>query len=119
MTPDAAELLLGEEQAGADPAFTLIAAMPAFDVPANGFDNGEGGFDHVGAGQRHPQLLRNMKPVNRQGFFQTFGQTARRARIQMHQFAVQSVERLSGRRHSLPSHTPRSVFWPPAVCFHR
>jgi hypothetical protein len=34
VAPDAAELFLSNEQAGADPAFALVAAVPAFDVPA-------------------------------------------------------------------------------------
>ncbi len=34
--------------------------------------------------------------MNGQGFFHSFGQTARGARIQMHEFAMQSVQRLFG-----------------------
>jgi hypothetical protein len=41
MAPDAAKLFLRHDQAGADPAFALIASMPAFDVTTNGFDYGE------------------------------------------------------------------------------
>ena len=85
MASDAAKLFLRNQQAGTDPAFSLIATVPSFDVPANGFDNRESGFDHVRAGQRHPQLLRNVKPMNSQSFFQTFSQTACRTRIQVHQ----------------------------------
>ena len=54
MASNAVELFLGDEQSGTDPALALIAAVPPFDVTANGFDDGESRFDHVGTGQRHP-----------------------------------------------------------------
>ena len=41
MAPDATELFLRDEQTGTDPAFTLIATVPAFDVTTNGLDDGE------------------------------------------------------------------------------
>ena len=37
-----------------------IAFVPALHIQANPFDDGESRFDHVGAGQRHPQLLCNI-----------------------------------------------------------
>jgi hypothetical protein len=49
---DAKKLFLGHQQAGAHPTFSLIAFVPAFHIQANPFDNGEGRFDHIGAGQR-------------------------------------------------------------------
>lgn len=72
MAPDAAELFLGHEEPRSDPTLPLIADVPAFDVAANCFDDRESGFDQIGAGQRHAQLLRNPKMVPGQRFFQTF-----------------------------------------------
>ena len=96
MSFDAAELFLRHEQSGANPTFPLITSVPALNVTANSFDDGESRFDHVGAGQRQPQLLGNMQPVNGQRFLQPFGQTARRTRIEVHELLMQSIERLFG-----------------------
>jgi len=49
MADDSAELPLGDQQPRAHPTLDLIALAPAFYVPANGLDDGEGRLDHVGA----------------------------------------------------------------------
>ena len=97
MASDAAELFLGDQQTGADPALALIALMPAFHVEANCLHDGEGRLDHIGAGQSLPELHRKLKAMHGQRFLHPFLQTSRRARIEIHQFAVQSVQRQFGR----------------------
>src|SRR6476469_768484 len=67
---DTAKLFLRHQQARAYPAFPLIAWVAALHIKANPFDDGESRLDHIGVGQRHPQLLWNMKPVYRQRFLQ-------------------------------------------------
>src|SRR6202051_5172541 len=94
MSSDSAELSLGYEQSGADPALALITAVPAFDVATDRFDDREGRFNQVGAGQRLAKLLGDMQLENSQSFFQPFAKAARGAGIQIHQFAVQAFERL-------------------------
>ena len=54
MALNATELFLCDQQARTNPPFALIATVPAFHVQANSFDDREGGFDHVGAGEREP-----------------------------------------------------------------
>jgi hypothetical protein len=76
--------------------------MPTLHVLTNSFDYGESRLDHVGAGQCLPQFQGNVDTINRQRFFQSFAQAARRARIQIHQFAMQSLQRLFGRRIVFP-----------------
>src|SRR5665213_4084584 len=49
MADDFAELALGHQQSRADPTFDVIAVAPAPDVSANGFDDGKGRLNHVGA----------------------------------------------------------------------
>lgn len=51
MADDFAELTLGHQQSRADPTLDVIAVAPAFDVSANGFDDGKGRLDHIGAAQ--------------------------------------------------------------------
>ena len=49
MSLDPAKLLLGYQEAGPNPALSLIAGVPSFHVGANPFDNREGGLDDRGA----------------------------------------------------------------------
>ena len=49
MADDFAKLALGHQQSRTDPTFDVIAVAPAFDVSANGFDDGKGRLDHVSA----------------------------------------------------------------------
>ena len=69
------------------PAFPLIAWVPAFHIKANPFDDGESRLITLVLAE-YPQLWWNMKPVYGQGFLQSFGQTAGRARIQVHQLVM-------------------------------
>ena len=70
--------------------------MPPFHIEANLFDNRESRLDHIGAGQGQPQLLRDMEPMDCERFLQSFCQAADRARIEMHQFVMQSIQCLLG-----------------------
>ncbi len=63
MPSDAAKVLLCYQEARTDPAFALIPTMPSFAVTSNGFDDGEGRLNSVGAGQVHSQLLRRVSTV--------------------------------------------------------
>ena len=58
MADDFAELALGHQQSRTDPALDVIAIAPAFDVAADGLDDGKGRLDHIGAAQRTAKLLR-------------------------------------------------------------
>ena len=98
MSGDLAELLLGNQKSGPDPAFPLIAAMPALHVLANLLHNRERRLDDIGAGQRLAQLHRDVKPMDSQRLLHSFAQAPRRARIEVHQFAMQRVQRLLGSR---------------------
>ena len=70
--------------------------MPALHIKANPFNDREGRFDNVGAGQGQSQLLRNVEPMDCQRFLQPFRQAAGRAGIEMHQLVMQPFERLPG-----------------------
>jgi hypothetical protein len=81
---------------GSNPTLALIAGMPAFHIEANSFHDGEGRLDHIRAGQRQAQLWQNMQSMNGECFLQSLGQTAGSARIEMHEFVMQSVQHLPG-----------------------
>src|ERR1019366_9344045 len=89
MADDFAKLALGHQQSRADPTLDVIAVAPAFDVSANGFDDGKGRLDYVRAAQGTAKLVQHAQLVNGQRFFHAFFQAARRAGIQIHQLAVQ------------------------------
>ena len=59
MADHLAELALRDEQSGAHPTLDLIARPPAFDIPTDGFDDGEGGLNHVGATEGSAELVRH------------------------------------------------------------
>src|SRR5580700_2717186 len=46
------------------PPLDLIASPPAFDIPADRFDDGEGGFNHVRAAEGSAKLIRHTQLVN-------------------------------------------------------
>jgi hypothetical protein len=75
------ELPLGDQQPRAHPAFDLIPSSPSFHVPAYSFDNREGGFDHIRAAERSPELVQCAQSVNGERFFHSFLQAARSTRI--------------------------------------
>src|ERR1039458_3255420 len=86
------KLALGDEEAGADPALDLIARPPALYIPADRLHDGERRLDHVGARQAAAELIRYPQLVNGECLLQPFFQAARRARIQVHQLAMELVE---------------------------
>ena len=96
MSGDLSELFLCHQESRPDPALSLVAAMPAFHILANLLHDRERRFDHVGAGQRFSQLHGDVKPVHGQGLFHSFAQAPRRTGIEVHQFAVECVQRLLG-----------------------
>lgn len=56
-----------------------------------------------------------MQPMNGQSLVHSFGRTARGTRIEMHEFAMQSVQRLFGRRIVL-ARKPHSAFGQRLAC---
>ena len=98
MSGDLTELFLGNQKSRPDPAFPLVAAIPALHVFANLLHNRERRLDNIGAGQRLAQLQRDVKPMDSQRLLHSFAQTPRRARIEIHQFAMQRVQGLLGIR---------------------
>jgi hypothetical protein len=71
--------------------------VPAFHVLANLLDNGERGLDHVGTRHGLSQLQGQVQTMHGQRLFHPFSQAPRRTRVQIHQFAMQRVQRLLGR----------------------
>ena len=94
---DAPELFLRHQQARSHPALPLIARVPPFHIGANSLHDGESRLDHIGAGQCLAQLRWNLEAMHGERFFHSFGQAARRARIAVHQLAVQLVQGQLGR----------------------
>ena len=72
MADDFAELPFGNQQAGPNPAFDLIAWPPAFDVAANRLHDRESGLDHVGATQSSAKLIGNAQLVDGESFLHAF-----------------------------------------------
>ena len=91
MSGDLAELLLGNQKSRPNPAFPLVAAMPALHVLANLLHNRKRRLDYIGAGERLAQLHRDPKPMNSQRLLHSFAQAPRRARIEIHQFPMQRI----------------------------
>lgn len=93
MADDLPELPLGYEPSGANPAFYLIPVPPSLHVPANRFDNREGGLDHLRSDQRAAELGRHARFVNSERFLHAFLEASRGARIQVPQLTVQLRQR--------------------------
>src|SRR6185437_275372 len=96
ITVNAIPARLGPQQSTGYPAKILIAALPALHIPADNLDSGKRGLDEVRTAQRSSQTPRQPQTVHSQCLLQTFFQTPRRARIQMHQLRQQTVQRAPG-----------------------
>src|SRR6266852_7140810 len=96
MPDDSAELALSDQEPGANPSFDLITRPPTLHVPAYSFDDRESGLNHVGATERPAELIGDAQPVDGERFLQALFQAARGARIQVHQLAMQTVQRTLG-----------------------
>src|SRR6185437_11319174 len=108
---DFSKLLLGNEQAGPDPTFDLIAFSPAFYVTADGLDDRECRLDDIGTGQGTTKLIRYPQLMDGERFFKTFFQAASGTRIQVHQLVMQPLQRSLRIGIVDPWHRPFAVFF--------
>ncbi len=92
MADDLPKLSFRYHQSGADPAFNLISVAPSLHISTDRLHNREGRFDHVRAGEGSTELLGHAQFVNGERFLQSLLQATGGTRIDIHEFAMQTIQ---------------------------
>jgi hypothetical protein len=84
----------------------VVAALPSFDLRTDLRYGGKPRLNRIGAGQGITQPRRQAQIKQRQRFLKTLNQAGSRARVVLHQFVMQSVQRVA-RLHRFLHHEGR------------